>query len=178
MACRFINEGNRELISIEDTNFHWTPNFAGDPSKSNVGSTERNGALIIPEPEFAQILADKGVTVKYKSNDDIDNSMPSEDWDGDLKSPHFFAYIKANYGEDDWRNPKIYIVRNNHPRLLSEDELKELDINPNSIIRVNALLSPYSSDRFKNKTTLYIRTMYVEVNDETDPYYGRYDWDD
>lgn len=159
------NVKRRELIHIEDTKFIYSTNFSGDPKRDRFGSSERKGNLIIPDPEQARELIDAGFNVKRTE------PRPGEE-DGFV--PTYYVTVKANY-DTNWP-PKIYFVSGkSEPRLLDEDSL--LTIDTCRVRNVNAVLNPYHNPN-THRGSLYVRTMYVEQDIESDPFASRYNWGD
>jgi hypothetical protein len=151
----------RRLISIENTNFIWKTNFAGDPERDSYGSDARQANLIIPDHMQARQLIDEGFNVKA--------TRPAEgEEEGFI--PTYFINIKVNY-DTAWP-PKIYLVSgNSEPVELTEESVSLID---RAYVRnVNAVLNPYQNARTGTKS-LYVRTMYVEQDIEDDPFAHRY----
>ena len=151
----------RRLISIENTNFIWTTNFAGDPERDSFGSDARQANIIIPDHMQARMLIDEGFNVK--------STRPKEgEEEGFI--PTFFVNIKVNY-DTNWP-PKIYLVSgDSEPKELTEETVALID---KAYVRnVNVVLNPYQNSRTGTKS-LYVRTMYVEQDIEDDPFAHRY----
>lgn len=157
----------KKLIEIENTRFIFATNFSGDASRDKYKSSTRKGNLIIPDADFAQQLADMGFNIKM--------TRPRDDDDPDTFEPEYFVSIIVNYGPNRRLWPKVYLVGSDrHPVLLDEDTVGEID--DLWISNVNVVLSPHEYD--EGRYTLYVRTMYVELNDEDDPYASRYSHND
>ncbi len=151
----------RRLISIENTNFIWMTNFAGDPERDSFGSDARQANIIIPDHMQARMLIDEGFNVK--------STRPKEgEEEGFI--PTYYVNVKVNY-DTNWP-PKIYLVSgNSEPRELTEETVALID---RAYVRnVNAVLNPYQNARTGTKS-LYVRTMYVEQDIEDDPFAHRY----
>lgn len=152
----------RNLITISDTNFIFKTNFAGDPERDAFGSNARKANIIIPTQEQADALADAGFNVKV--------TKPRDDEDDADFVPQYYVMARANYETD--YPPKIYlVVGDTAPTLLDADSVNLID--KIYVNKVNAVLNPYYSQK-NNRWSLYIRTMYVEQNDEDDPFASRY----
>ena len=84
--------------------------------------------------------------------------------------PTYFVSVNINY-DSKWP-PKIYLVSgNSEPVLLDEDTVNELD--HCRIKNINAVLNPYNNPN-THRTSLYVQTMYVEQDLESDPFASRY----
>lgn len=151
----------KKLIHIENTKFIFPTNFSGDPARDNFGSDARKATIIIPTEEQAMELRDMGVNVKQTK------PRPGEE---DDYEPVYYAAIRVNYNTN-WP-PKIYLVSGDAmPVLLDEESVGAID--NCYVLNVNAVLNPSFNPRV-NKTSLYVRTMYVEQEVEADPYAHRY----
>ena len=155
----------RRLVSIENTRFIWRTNFSGDPERDTFGSNERKANIVIPDHMQARELIDAGFNVKATK------PKPGEE-EGFV--PTYFVPIKVNY-DTDWP-PKIYLVSGNaEPTLLDEDSIDILD--KCYVLNVRATLSPYQN-KMTGRSSLYVRTMYVEQDIEDDPFAHHYNWRD
>lgn len=151
----------KPLIHIENTKFIFTTNFSGDPTRDNFGSDARKATIIIPDEEQAMDLMDMGVNVKRTK------PRPGEEEDYE---PVYYAPIRVNYNTN-WP-PKIYLVSgNSSPVLLDEESVKAVD--NCYVLNVNAVLNPSFNPK-TGRTSLYVRTMYVEQEVESDPFAHRY----
>lgn len=161
--ARKINSERRErkLISIEDTNFIWRTNFSGDPERDSFGSTARVANIIIPSQTQAEELIAAGFNVKQTK---------PKDGEEEGFEPTYFVSIKVNYDTD--YPPRIYLVSGDaDPLLLDEESVDILD--RCYVLNVNATLNPYVNPR-TGRSSLYVRTMYVEQDIEDDPFASRY----
>lgn len=155
------NERKKELISIEDTKFIFRTNFSGDPERDTFGSEARKANIIIPTYEQAMDMRAQGFNVKET------RPKPGEEEDFE---PTYFVAINVNY-DTNWP-PKIYLVSGDaEPLLLDANTVSILD--KCYVLNVNAVLNPYCNQR-TGKSSLYVRTMYVEQDVEDDPYAHRY----
>lgn len=151
----------RRLIKIENTNFIFKTNFSGDPERDTFGSDARKATLIIPTEEQAMALAAEGVNVKQTK------PKPGDD---DEFEPTYYVTVNINY-DTNWP-PKIWLVSgDSDPQLLDEESVGIID--KCYVLNVNAVLNPYTNSRTR-RTSLYVRTMYVEQDIEDDPYAARY----
>ena len=150
-----------KLIRIDDTNFIYWTNFAGDPDRDRFGSDTRRANIIIPDPAQARELMDAGFNVR--------RTEPKEgEEDGFI--PTYFVAVNASY-DSKWP-PKIYLVSgNSEPVLLDEDTVGTID--DCRVRNVNVILNPYYSAKTR-RFSLYVRTMYVEQDVESDPFASRY----
>lgn len=151
----------KRLIRIDDTKFIYITNFSGDPDRDRFGNAARRANLIIPDHDQAREMIDAGFNVKRTE------PRPDEE-EGFV--PTYFVAVNINY-DTDWP-PKIYLVSGDaEPRLLDEESVGILD--KFRAINVNAVLNPYYNQR-TGRSSLYVRTMYVEQDLEDDPYAHRY----
>ena len=151
----------KRLISIENTKFIFQTNFSGDPKRDKFGSDARRVNIIIPDQEQAGELIHAGFNVKI--------TKPNREDEEDFYPVHFVA---ANINYDSNYPPRIYLVSgDSEPVLLSEDTVGELDYC--AISNVNAVLNPYCNVN-TGAQSLYVRTMYVEQDVESDPFAARY----
>lgn len=151
----------RKLISIENTKFIYRTNFSGDPKRDTFGSDARKANIIIPDHMQARELIDAGFNVRATK------PRPGEEEDF---VPTYFVSINVNY-DTDWP-PKIYLVSGNaKPVELNEETVDILD--KCYVLNVNAVLNPYVN-KMTGKSSLYVRTLYVEQDIEDDPFAHRY----
>lgn len=151
----------RKLISIENTNFIYNTNFSGDPARDKFGSDARKANILIPTYEQAMELMDMGVNVKETK------PKPGEE---EGFEPKYFAMVRVNY-KSKWP-PKIHLVSGDAvPVLLDEESVCAID--NCYVLNVNAVVNP-SFNPNTGKTSLYVRTMYVEQDVEADPFAHRY----
>lgn len=158
---------NRNLITVDNTNFIYTTNFSGDPKRDTYGDSRRKVNILIPDDAQAADLMKEGFKVKTtkpgKNHPDPENFVPQHYIVGLLK------YRKNNGEEVKWP-PKVYLVSNKggEPKLLSEETVNSLDFI--RVKNVNVVLNPREYDPDNGGVTLYIRTMYVEQDIDEDPY--------
>lgn len=155
-------EEKNKLVCIENTKFIYMTNFSGDPERDRFGSTTRRANVIIPDPEQARELFDMGFNVKQ--------TKPRDDEDESTFEPTYFVAVNLNY--DSYYPPRVYLVSGEaEPVLLDEETISQLD--SCQVKNVNVTLNPYHNQR-TNTRSLYVRTMYVEQDVETDPFASRY----
>lgn len=157
------NNFEKKVIVLSDTNFIFTVNFLGNPEKDSFGSTVRKANIIIPTKEQADELVARGLNVKV--------TRPRED--DDAYTPEYFIQVILNF--DSYRPPKVFIVEEGHnPVRLDENTIGQIDdaAESASIKKVNAVCNMY--EKPGKPTTLYIQTMYVEINTDLDPFASRY----
>lgn len=153
--------GEKKIIHIENTKFIYQTNFSGDPERDRFGSSDRKANIIIPDERLAEELLDIGVNVK--------RTKPKASEDEEFE-PVYFVPVKANY-DSAWP-PKIYLVSGDAaPRLLDEVSVGTLD--NCYVLNVDVVLSTYFNP-MTNRTSLYIRTMYVVQDVEDDPFANKY----
>lgn len=151
----------RRLIRIENTNFIFKTNFSGDPERDTFGSDARKASIIIPSETQATDLLNMGVNVK--------RTKPKPG-DEEEFEPTYYVSVNVNY-DTNWP-PKIWLVSgDSEPQLLDEESVGIID--KCYVLNVNAVLNPYTNQRTR-RTSLYVRTMYVEQDIEDDPYAARY----
>jgi hypothetical protein len=153
-----MNDNKKVTYVLNNTRFIFRPNFAGDPSKDKFGSATRKATIVIPDKALADEMTANGINVKVLEPRDA------------TEEPVYFVTIIANFNSR--VAPKMYLVSNGgEPVLLDEDTVGEID---NSYVtNVNASLNPWFNEN-TGKTSLYIRTMYVELEVEDDPFAGMY----
>lgn len=153
----------KRVVCIDDTKFIYWTNFSGDPERDNFGSDVRKGNVIIPSELQARELMNEGFNVRR-----------TEPRDGEEEGfePTYFVSVTANYNTN-WP-PKIYLVSGDaEPKLLDMESVGIID--KIRVKNVNVVLNPYYNNR-THRSSLYIRTMYVEQDVESDPYADRYNW--
>ena len=152
---------DRKLICIENTRFIYGTNFSGDPDRDRFGSDARQVNIVIPDHLQARELMDEGFNVR------MTKPRPGED---EEFVPTYFVSAKINY-DTDWP-PKIYLVSGDaDPQELDVDSVDILD--RCYVKNVNVVLNPYQNTR-TGRSSLYVRTMYVEQDIEDDPFAHRY----
>lgn len=151
---------NKNFINLENTNFIWQTNFAGDPSKDRFGSSIRRASIIIPDVDLAMDLMDEGFNVR------VTNPREGEE---EGFEPRYFANTIVRY--DSKKPPKIYLGSENTPyELLNEDTVGEID--ECYVLKVDAKINKYY--RKDGKRILYVDVMYVTYDNEQDPYAVKY----
>lgn len=154
-------EERRPLVVIENTRFIFVTNFSGDPSRDNYGSSERKANIIIPSQEQADKLALDGFNVKV--------TRPREGYEDEFVLEYYIS-IKLNF--DSRRPPNVYLVKDGrNPVRLDKETVKEID--HARVSNVNVVCNPYYNER-RGTRSLYVQTMYVEVNSDDDPFASRY----
>lgn len=154
-------EGNNKLIKMEDTRFIFKTNFSGDPNRDTYGSTARKGTIVIPDIGLADFMRSEGFNVKETK------PRPGEEED---YIPECYVSFNASY-DSSWP-PAIYLVPENGPAiLLDEDTVSRID--HIRVKNVNAVFNVYENQR-TGKKSLYVRTMYVEQDVDSDPFASRY----
>lgn len=151
----------KKLICIENTRFIYDTNFAGDPDRDRFGSDARKVNIIIPDHMQARELIDMGFNVRQ--------TKPRIGEEEDF-IPTYFVAVNINY-DTDWP-PKVYLVSGDaEPVELDESTVGRLD--KCRVKNVNVVLNPYHNKRV-GRSSLYVRTMYVEQDIESDPFAHRY----
>lgn len=113
-------ELNGRQLTIEDGTIT-NKNFSGD-EKTYEGRImnergKRNFCIIIDDPDFATRLNEEGWNIKAR--------LPREEGD----ETTYFLPVKVIYHDGDLSrlDPKIYLVQNNIPTRMDEEDIKELD---------------------------------------------------
>ena len=155
--------------NLENTNFIFSTNFAGDPSKDKYNDSRRKANILVPRSQVEDLRA-KGVNVR--------ETRPREFDDPNDYNPDYFVLAQVKYRKRDGSlvkyPPKVYlVVGNNAPVLLDEDSIGVLDTI--RVKNVNAVLSPYVTDGAQGRRiSMYVRVMYVEQDLSDDPYADLY----
>lgn len=151
-------ERENKLVTIENTRFIWETNFSGDPRRDKFGSDKRCVNIIIPE-ELANELTEEGFNVR--------NTVPKDDDDLDKT-----YYVRATVNYESKFPPRVYLVSgDNQPELLNEETVGLIDTM--YVLNVNAILSKYYNAKV-DKWSLYVRTLYIEQELDSDPFASRY----
>lgn len=156
----------KKLITIENTNFIYRTNFSGDPERDRFGSDARKANIIIPDPDQAMELLDAGFNVKKTKRPE--SLAADEEF-----VPQYFVSVNVNY-DTEWP-PKIWLVSGSSKELLDEESVSLLD--SCYVLNVNVVLNPYQN-KLTGRSSLYVRTMYVEQDVESDPFARRYSFND
>ena len=136
MKIVFTNQRNsdKRLLQIDDAQFAWRPNFAGEESTYNRKG-DRNFSIVIPNQEIADALmedvspAGVGWNVKIKA--------PRNDGD----EPFMYMNVKVKFNEF---GPKIRLITNGRTNFLNEDTVGMLD--HIDISRIDLDIRPYDGD--------------------------------
>lgn len=156
-------------FNLENTRFIYATNLSGDPAQDRFADTRRKCNILIPSERQAQELKDMGIRVR--------ETRPSQDDDPDEFVPEHFVTAILKYRDRTGRYlkypPKVYLVSGDaQPVLLDEADVGMLD--GMRISNVDVVLNAYEYDPVEHKTSLYIRTMYVQQDTEDDPYASKY----
>ena len=155
------NKNFYNSINVEDTNFIYDTNFAGDPNKDRYHDSRRKCKILIDEDLAKQLAADN-VTV-YQTK-------PSEYDDPNTFEPEYFVAAQVKYRKLDGTlvkyPPKVYLVTDNDVVLQTEDTIANLD--NIRVKNVKCVLNPFLNEN--GKKSLYVRVMYVEQDNSEDPY--------
>ena len=154
---------------IENTRFAYRTNLAGDPSRSKYADDRRMATFIVPD-NLVEEMAANGVKIK-QTRPGKNHPHPEE------FEPENFVQAQAKFknraGDMVRFPPKIYLVcGDTEPRLLDEEDLELIDRIP--VKNVNVVLNEYRRTPDDNHS-LYIRTMYVEQDMDSD--YVDYNYD-
>lgn len=156
-------------FTIDNTRFIFSTNFSGNPSVDRFSDGRRKCNIIIPDPEQARDMMNRGITVR--------ETRPREEDDPNDFVPEYFVTALLKYSDRSGNKvkypPKVYlVVGDNAPELLNEDTIDLLD--QIRAKNVNVILNAYEYDPIGHKMSLYIRTMYVEQDMDDDPYAALY----
>ena len=133
----------RDILQIDDARIIYR-NFAGRGDKYNREG-DRNFAVVIPDEETANELANRGWNVKIKS--------PREDGD----TPFMFLPIKVKFND---RGPNVYLKTGNNQNRLDEESIGLID--NIDIIGVDLDVRPYDWEvNGKQGRTAYLQSMRV-----------------
>lgn len=149
----------RGILQIDDARIIYR-NFRGEASKYNRAG-DRNFALLIPDEELADRLADEGWNVKIKP--------PREEGD----APFMYLPVKVKFND---RGPQVYLRSGNVTNRLDEESVSILD--DIDILGVNMDIRPYDwviqegTKDEKSGRTAYLQS--IEVIQEVDRFAARY----
>lgn len=144
----------RGILQIDDARIIYR-NFSGVGSKFNREG-DRNFAVIIPDEDIANELANEGWNVKIKP--------PREDGD----TPFMYLPVKIKFND---RSPNAYLVTGTRMNRLSEDTISCLD--DVDILSVDLDIRPYDWDvNGKQGRTAYLQS--IKVTQEIDRFAARY----
>lgn len=147
------------LVIIEGTEFIYTKNFSGDPTRDKYGSSTRKANIVIPDIDLARQLIDEGFNVKL--------TKPSEGEEEGFV-PKYFVSIILKY-DSKWP-PRVYhITPAGKTVLLDADSVGSIDFM--WIENVNVVLNKYEG---RNGKSLYIRSMEVFQMVDDDPIAARH----
>lgn len=152
---------------IEETNFIFKPNLAGEFRKEDrYPSNTRACNIIIPDPEQAQEMIDDGLNVRQ--------TTPSENYKENYEPEYFVkAYLKFA-SEGSRSNPIINLIdQEGYSTPLDEHTVGCIDNIRIKRDSVRVVLAPYSGGGGAYPT-LYIQTLYVEQDLDNDPWYGKF----
>ena len=138
-----ITYAPRDILQIDDARIIYR-NFAGRGDKYNREG-DRNFAVVIPDEETANELANRGWNVKIKS--------PREDGD----TPFMFLPVKVKFND---RGPNVYLKTGNNQNRLDEESIGLID--NIDIIGVDLDVRPYDWEvNGKQGRTAYLQSMRV-----------------
>ena len=138
-----ITYAPRDILQIDDARIIYR-NFSGRGDKYNREG-DRNFAVVIPDEETANELANRGWNVKIKS--------PREDGD----TPFMFLPIKVKFND---RGPNVYLKTGNNQNRLDEESIGLID--NIDIIGVDLDVRPYDWEvNGKQGRTAYLQSMRV-----------------
>ena len=159
-----MNQVTKKQIVIDNTNFIFKTNFAGDPEKNGkFGSNDRRCCIVIPTRELADEIAATGIEVKQYDSEDKDT--------GEVTTT-LFVQAKVSYRNRDGslksRQPSIYAVHNDgKPVLKTEETVGEID--KEHVLNVKVTINPWYYE-VTGKTYAYVNVMYVVCDANEDPF--------
>ena len=143
MEIRFMPRG---ILQIDDARIIYR-NFAGIGSKYNREG-DRNFAVVIPDQEAANALANEGWNVRVKP--------PREDGD----EPFMYLPVKLKFND---RGPNCYLMTGNRMNRLDEESIRCLD--DIDILSVDLDIRPYDWEvNGKEGRTAYLQSIKVTQN--------------
>lgn len=138
-----ITYAPRDILQIDDARIIYR-NFAGRGDKYNREG-DRNFAVVIPDEEMANELANLGWNVKIKP--------PREDGD----TPFMFLPVKVKFND---RGPNVYLKTGDVQNKLDEESVDLLD--NIDIVGVDLDIRPYDWDvNGKEGRTAYLQSIRV-----------------
>lgn len=138
-----ITYAPRDILQIDDARIIYR-NFAGRGDKYNREG-DRNFAVLIPDEELANELAERGWNVKIKP--------PREE--GDV--PFMFLPVKVKFND---RGPNVYLQTGDRHNRLDEESIGCLD--NIDIVGVDLDIQPYDWDvNGKSGRTAYLQAIRV-----------------
>lgn len=152
----------RSRYILEDTNFIFKTNFAGEFRKEDrYPSSARTCNIVIPDVALAEEMFNDGFNVRQ--------TKPSEGYEEDFE-PEFFVKATLKFQSEGSRsNPVVNLIgADGFSTPLDENTVGNLDnirLRRNS---VRVVLSPYTKGG--DHPTLYIQTLYVEQDLDDDPW--------
>ena len=147
-----ITYAPRDILQIDDARIIYR-NFAGRGDKYNREG-DRNCAVVIPDEETANELANLGWNVKIKP--------PREDGD----TPFMFLPVKVKFNG---QGPNVYLQTGRNKNRLDEESIGLLD--DIDIVCVNLDIRPYDWDvNGKSGRTAYLKN--IEVIQDVDRFAG------
>lgn len=148
----------RGILQIDEARIVYR-NFEGRGDKFNREG-DRNFAVVIPDQDIADELANAGWNVKIRPPRDVDDD------------PFMYLPVKIKFNE---RGPKVYLLSGNRKVELDEDSVKCLD--DIDIRSVDLDLRPYDWEvNGKTGRTAYLQA--IHVVQEFDRFADRYSNDD
>lgn len=148
----------RGILQIDEARIVYR-NFEGRGDKFNREG-DRNFAVVIPDQDIADELANAGWNVKIRPPRDIDDD------------PFMYLPVKIKFND---RGPKVYLLSGNRKVELDEDSVKCLD--DIDIRSVDLDLRPYDWEvNGKTGRTAYLQA--IHVVQEFDRFADRYSNDD
>lgn len=133
----------RNVLQIDDARIIYR-NFAGVGGKFNREG-DRNFAVVIPDEQIAQQLAEEGWNVKIRPPRDMDDA------------PFMYLPVKVKFND---RGPNVYLVTGDNMNRLDEETVGMLD--DVDILSVDLDIRPYDWEvNGKTGRSAYLQSMKV-----------------
>lgn len=144
-----ITYAPRDILQIDDARIIYR-NFAGRGDKYNREG-DRNFAVVIPDEEMANELANLGWNVKIKPPRDMNGNADPD------ATPFMFLPVKVKFND---RGPDVYLKTGNVQNRLDEESVGLLD--NIDIVGVDLDIRPYDWDvNGKLGRTAYLKSIRV-----------------
>ncbi len=162
-----MNQKQKQIV-IDNTQFIFKTNFAGDPEKNGkFGGTDRRCNIVIPTQELADEISQIGLEVKMYESVDPDT--------GETKTTLFLPAKLAYRNKDGslkYKQPSVYVVYNDgKPQAKDEDTVGSID--KERVLNVRVSVNPWFYE-VTGKWYAYINVMYVVCDANEDPFAADY----
>lgn len=161
-------ENTARIIKIDNTRFFST-NFSGNPANDRFGDARRKANIIIPDPAQAEELIRQGFNVRHTN--------PRPDDDPNTFVPTYFVQAILKYRDRDGHPmkypPKVVLVNDRYEEIPYDEEMVG-QLDRIRVKNVRVILNPRVYDEANGSKNLYIRTIYIEQDLESDCYADYY----